>query len=574
MILLTDIMQTFSKMYSECGDHLITDNYRLDEGTYILVSEDGTIRQEDVLEISKKNYDEVNAGKFVEKDYLSKLLDMNKPIDKSKTIHSNNYFSFWIKKNNIKEKLNKETIEEYYNILLYPRLKYLKSELYDMVENDIGVPDKYIIEKNRDWILENIFSLLDINHINYDNSYLKIYFDADIKQYEKENKRYMLPNVYNSADYNIKINDIIFGMPNNNMGLNSKKPYLMNKSRKVSTPYLISQDEVLMQKKLFDYLYNYANDGKTNIYVDDKVIDAVSDTYLLDRAFSGNFLRLKKGKEVEIHDYDNIVFYSPELNNFELKQVITVNSVFNYLDKENLNYGKIYKISDLQNFINALFFNKFLVNNYFTDPKDIRLNDSVIKEELIKCRIGYFNWFYKGNINVIKSLFEKSSLRLIKNSVSNGYNPKALEQFNLREAILDYFGGERRMAERLDSVYEELREKLKGKEINSLINDDEYYFALGQITYYLLSKNRSASKKQSLINPIINCSNYEILLQKIKALYKKYNYDIEFSQLSLKFNYLYSMILRYIPENKKVNDDILLAGFLSKNIIYEKEGEK
>ena len=31
-------------------------------------------------------------------DYYSKLIDMNKPIEKKKIIHSNNYYAFFIKK--------------------------------------------------------------------------------------------------------------------------------------------------------------------------------------------------------------------------------------------------------------------------------------------------------------------------------------------------------------------------------------------------------------------------------------------------------------------------------------------
>ncbi|MCS4483504.1 hypothetical protein JQ038_17155 [Clostridium botulinum] len=54
------------------------------------------------------------------------------------------------------------------------------------------------------------------------------------------------------------------------MGLNSKKPYLENKSRKTKVPYLTSLEEVLLQKKFFDYLLNQVSIGKTNIYIDNE----------------------------------------------------------------------------------------------------------------------------------------------------------------------------------------------------------------------------------------------------------------------------------------------------------------
>ncbi|WP_326910562.1 type I-B CRISPR-associated protein Cas8b/Csh1 [Sedimentibacter sp. MB31-C6] len=564
--MIADILQAFLNMYRESGDELITDNHKLDDGTYVLISNDGAIKYENILEVNKKNYDEVSSEKFVVMDYLSKLLEMNKPIDNSKTIHSNNYYSFWIKKDKIEEKLNNDIIDGYYNNLLNPK----KTELYSIIEKEIGLPDGAKIKKYKAWIKDNIFNIIKKYGFKDDKNYIKIFFEASIEEYDRENKRYMLPNIYNSKDYNIKINDIIYGMPNNNIGLNPKKPYLDNKNRKITTPYLISQDEVLLQKKLFDYLYNLANKGYTNIYVDKK-IKPVGNTELLDENFCGYFLRLKKGKEVEIHDFDNISFYTPLLKNFKLKQVISVDSI-NNTNKGTLSYGKVYKFKELQEYINTLFFSKFLVGNFFTDAKDIKLNDSIIKEELIKSRTAYFNWFYKGYENSVKPLFKESSLRIIKNSVNKGYDFKALEQLNLRESILEYFGGDSKMAERLDVAYEGLRQKAGKKEISSIISDDEYYFAVGQVVYYLLSQSQSTKRQQSLINPIINSNNYEILLQRIKGLYKKYNYKIEFS--SLKFSNLYGMILRYIPKDKRVNDDVLLAGFLCKNIIYEKEGGK
>lgn len=557
-------MKTFLIQYGMFGDKLITDDYVLSDGTYILVNDDGEIKYENILEINKKNYDQINSKKFVEMDYLSKLLTMNKSIDKTKTIHSNNYYSFWIKKNNIKDKLNEEIIDGYFDNLLYPK----KTELYDSVENEIGKPDEVKIEKHKSWLKENIFSIVKKYNIKDDKNYLKIFFQSSIDDYEKESKRYNLPNIYNSTDYNIRINDVIFGMPNNNIGLNSKKPFLSNKSRKVNTPYLVSQDEVLLQKKLFDYLLNFLNNEKTNIYISNEKFIHVGNTELLNENFSGYFLKLRKGMEVEIHDFDNISFYSPKLNGFKVEQIIPVDSIVHDFKKENLVYSGVNKLEQLQGYINTLFFNKFLTGNYFTEVKDIRLNNSTMKEELIKSRTAYFNWFYKGNENSIRPLFERSTLKIMKNTLSNGYYFKSLEQFNLREAVLEYFGGDRKMAERLDVVYKSLREKAKNKEMSLIVNDDEYYFAIGQVVYFLLSKNKSASKKQSLINPIINCSNNDNLMKKINGLYKKYNYDIDFS--SLKFNNLYNMIIMYMPENKEVNDDVLLAGFLCKNIIYEK----
>lgn len=567
--MLKDIRQTFAIKYDEYGDSLITDNYILDEGTYIIVNSDGSIDSKNILEINKKNYDSIGGDKFVHLDYLSKLLEMNKPMDKFKTIHSNNYMSFWIKKNNIREKLNKTIIEDYYAILLNPKLKYEKSsELYQEIEKDIGRPDEAAIEKYKNWILENIFDIVEKHKLKDDKNYLKIYFYEPIENYIRENKRYIVPNIYNSSDYNIRIGEDIYGMPNDNIGLNSKKPFLDNKGRKISTPYLISTDEVILQKKMFDYLLNFANNGKTNIYVDEKEIEALESGEMIEREFKGYFIKIKKGKEVEIHDFDTITHYNPKLKNFLVNKIISSNLDKQDGDKGNLSYGSVSDIKTLSSYINSVFFNKFLTANYFTEPKKIKLRDNLLKKELILCRGAYFNWFYKGDLKSIRSIFPKSSLKIIKNTISNGFLIKAIEQFNLRDSILKYLGGETYMEQRIDKIVEELRNKINGDEICSIGCDDEYYFAMGQAAQFLISKNKAAGIKQSLINPIISSADDKVLRNRIKALYKKYNYDIDLK--SKRFNNLYSMVLRYEAE-KCINDDMLIAGFITSNLIYEKK---
>ena len=107
--------------------------------------------------------------------------------------------------------------------------------------------------------------------------------------------------------------------------------------------------------------------------------------------FSGYFLRIKKGKEIEILDFDTIVGLDNKLVGLSVDTVIPIN----YTKFEGtLEYGNIEEIQKIKVLINSIFFNKFLVNNYFTEPKDIKLNDFRVKENLLKARGAFFNWFY------------------------------------------------------------------------------------------------------------------------------------------------------------------------------------
>ncbi len=578
--MLKDCIDIFKHKYAQTGDALITDNYTLDPGTYLLVNKDGQII--DQKDVFKNNFSPIGFDNFIQKDYLSKLLDMNKPIDGKKVIHSNNYLSFWIKKDSLqpndqgKTKLTSDLINNYYHILENPRLKYTKKslELYNDLELSIGIPDLKKLKFCQSWISENIFSLTAKQSIKSDKSYLKIFFQEDLNLYRQESQRYFLPNIYNTTDYNISIDNQIFGLPNNNMGMNAKKPFLENKTRiKNKMPYLLSTDDVYIQKKFFDYLYNYANQGKTNLYFstdngDPEQIYSYESSQAHTKYFNGYFLRIQKGKELEIRDYDHITSYTPNLNRFVIHQVIPVPKDA----KTELSYNDALELKNVQQIINSTFFKKFLVTNYFTDASDIRLNDFRVKEELLRCRNAFFTWFFKGNAQTIKSLFPKSSLEIIKNSIGNGYFIKAIEQFNVRDGFITYFEGGKSMADQLISIRTTLRQKIKSPGDQFIESDLEYFYAVGQIANYYLSKSKANKPVYSTINPVINCKTDVKLKDLLTRLFLKYNYAI---QPSRRFGNLQSMIFAYIPDGP-IDSTTLIAGYLSPNLLYEstKENEK
>ncbi|MEQ8198741.1 MAG: type I-B CRISPR-associated protein Cas8b/Csh1, partial [Clostridiaceae bacterium] len=441
-----------------------------------------------------------------------------------------------------------------------------KRKMYELAEEKYGKSNEELIEKQKKWIKDNIFTILDGEKGN--KGYLKIFLKRDIEEYKKECEKYVVPNVYNNTEYNVEIDEVTYGLPNDNMNLNSKKPYLENRTRKNTVPYLISIDEVTLQKKFFDYLYNNASEGKTNVYIGEGDIKCLSNDEDLNKRFSGYFLRIKKGKELEVHDFDTIVDLNNEITGLFIDTVITIDYT---KFTSSMEYGEIKDIKNLKVMINNIFFNKFLTSNYFSEPKDIKLNDFRVKENLLKSRDAFFSWFYKGNATVIKQIFDNVSKELIKNAIANEYMTKAKEQFNLRCGVMEYFKGGEKMADVLSGIADNLREKINKTQTDKIESDKEYYFAVGQISSYLLSLNKSSKKMHSLINPILNCKSDEKLKGEIEKLFKKYNYAIE--KRNKRFNNLKAMVLGYVPENK-VDDNILVAGYLYSNLIYESNKEE
>jgi CRISPR-associated protein Csh1 len=574
--LLKECLEVLKKELEDKSEKLITDSYIPSDGTYLIVdpTEDGYKMKEPInIKLDKKTgiIDRSNDyfSFICEADYNSKLIDMNKPIDGKKIIHSNNYLSFFIKKDSLQidpetkeRKLTEERIDEYYSILSNPYLKYSKGKgksIYETVENEMGQVDIETLEKIRKWIKDNIFSL-DIDISGKD--YLKIFFYYPIEEYKKEGKRYLIPNIYNSNEFNVNVGKVIYGLPNDNMGLNAKKPYLENKSRKTKVPYLVDNEEVLLQKKFFDYLMNFAAVGKVNIYVG-KEIKGYKNGELPEEDFQGIFLRIKKGKEVEIHDSDSIPTYKVNLpKKFNFVNVLDVD-----IDKLGFEgYKRYIKLNEMQELIHEVLFSKFLKNNYFTEAKDIAINDNSLKNNLLISRGALFNWFHKGADEGVAKVLERVSLSLIKNSILNGYSMKACRQFNLRWSLINYFEGGENMADIIQNLKSNLKNKINSDKTEYLESDSEYFFAVGQLVNFFLSKSKGKKKPHSLANPFMNAKESKLLKEKLMALFKKYNYDID--KNGKRFNNLYGMIVSYETEGK-VNQDMILAGYLHSSLIYE-----
>ena len=555
---------------TEDRDRIILDQYILDNGIYILVRKSGeteicTIKMDKKtrrLERIPANYEELC---FL--DYHSNLVSMDKPQDTKKTIHSNNYLSFWVKQKSFEDgKLNEEAIDRYFDILANPRKKYKDSsdrKLYEQIEKKIGEVDREKLKKNREWIKTNIFNLEKIGvQWTNPNEYLKIFFEADRALYIQEEKRYVEMKIFNKNSYNIEIKNQMLGLPDNNLGFNDKKPYLKNRTRKVEQSYLIPIEEAEKQRKFFEYLMNQANAGKTNLFFDteEKKIVAKKNGEMMEKEFSGYFLKIQKGKEIEIHHQDTIVSYQ-----YRMKKPFLYGNVLGLKEKEEEQRYKEYRNKkEMQVLINEILFSKYLVQNYFVPVKEIRA-EGEIKRNIISSRDAIFAWLYKGRKENISQILHKTCMNLIKNSIKNGFTNKMGLQFNLMCSLDEYFGG-KDMADKYQKIRENLREKINQTKQGVIESDEEYFYAVGQLVYYFISLSKTGDKNHSLANPFLNTASNEFLQRKLRQYFLKYNYQISFYKG--RFERLYGMVMGYILEGKISQEDIL-AGYISDNLIYE-----
>lgn len=601
-------------MFEEClevfkreldyDNNLILDEYIPADGSYIIVDAEGKIKNYQDIKLDKKKRgtsEAVVKGSYFKEicfyDYHSKLISMNKPVDSKKVIHSNNYLAFAVKKESITSKLTETIIDNYYDTLKNPlEAKYKKSKeaskIYQKFEEEYAPVNIEILEKCRSWIKQHIFSidkLIDIDLKKKD--YLKIFFEifeADEEDNKKnkelfiqEDNRYIFPSIYNSNDYNVEINGKIQGIPDNNMGMNAKKPFLAIKTRKTPAAYLVDINKAILQKQFFEYLMNFAANGKNNIYIDTKNyrIKAYSDQDErddFDEMASGYYLRIQKGKELEIQIQDNIVDYQNRLKtNFEYVKFISIDIKEDKLPEFAKKYGVYDKRTSIGTLINEIFFSKFLRTNYFIDANDMSIKDSVLRQNIIIYRNIIFDWVYKGIDNNFSKAEEKFALDLIKNLIRNEdkYNLRPKSQLNLHWSLKDYFlkmkkeqGGET-MADIATKIRTSVKDKVMSKEEVVMPSDDkEYYYAVGQLLSYFIFKSRAGKRMQSMINPVLNAKRDNIIKMRLFQLYKKYNYDISIHNYNMKK--LYAMILGYKPQNK-VNQEMILFGYLDENILLK-----
>lgn len=595
-----ECLDVFSEMLKH-EDNLILKSYVPADGSYVIVKKDGTVKNADI-KIDKKTRDlnctdDTLLSDICFYDYHSKLISMNKPMDSKKVIHSNNYLAFAVKKDSITTKLTEAIIDNYYDTLKNPlEKKYKKSKeaskIYQKFEEEHSVVNIELLEKCRSWIKQHIFSIDKLINIDLGKKeYLKIFFEVfeaneeDNKKnrelFIQEDNRYIFPNIYNSNDYNVEVEGKIQGIPDNNLGMNAKKPFLSIKTRKNPASYLLDGDTALLQKQFFEYLMNFATNGKNNIYVDiiNNKIEAYSDKEEREK-FSGieagYYLRIQKGKELEIQVQDSIVNYQDKLLlNFNYQDFFKMN--IEKYPEYTKNIGIYTKRTDVGRLINNIFFSKYLLTNYFTDANDISVKDSVLKRIIIMYRNVIFDWIYKGIDNNFEVVEKQFVLELIKNTLINDYNLRAMTQLNLHWSFEDYFanlekrGGEK-MADIATKIRMSVKEKVMSKDKAVIVNNnEEYYYAIGQLMAYFISLSKASKKAQSLINPVLNAQNDTVIKTRLLQLYKKYNYNILTKNSRVKN--LYAMILGYKPEGK-VNQEMILFGYMDNNVIYTKSEEK
>ena len=574
--MVNEALEVLKKIYDKEGEELVVSKHIPKDGTYILVNiELGKIIEKLNIAYDKKSkkidgelnqyYSYIRAF-----DYYSNLVDMNKPMDSKKTIHSNQIYSFFIKKDSIREnKLTKSIIEGYKKNLLNPEEKYNSKEakeLYKNIANKLPEIEKDTVEKIFSWIETNVNGdLLEDNK----KDYLKIFFvendlDISLELFKNEHKRYLIPNIFNSNDYNKKIGETIYGLSNNNMGLNAKKTFLENKTRKISTPYLVDTEEILLQYAFYNYLLPEVKQGNYFIYFTENEIipktykDACPNgaRYLLNATYS---------KDIDIKNFNIISKSDSQEININFREILHQKRK----DSDKIEYGNLNREKIMNNINKILFYNS-LLGNFLASDGDLDIKDIEIKKLLMKYRNAFYKWFYLNDETEVKKNIKKIYLDAVMVAIENGHLFKANQQLDLGFCLEEYFYKKSELMEEIMSIKEVFLNHTLSEEDWELLNDEEYFFAVGQILAYINYMRNSKAKSLNFIKQLTFIKNPTILKEKIKKIVISYSHIFETK--NKKINRTISNISLYQPKEIKI--DILLAGFTADIVFFKKREEK
>ena len=575
--MIDEALEVFRKIYDKEGEELVVSKHIPKDGTYILVNKkSGKIIE--TLNISydkksKKINGELNQyyGYFRAFDYYSNLVDMNKPMDSKKTIHSNQIYSFFIKKDSIREnKLTKAIIEGYKKNLLNPEEKYNSKEakeLYKNIAEKLSKIEKDIVEDIFLWIEDNVSENLLENDNKKD--YLKIFFveedlDKSLEVFKNEHKRYLIPNIFNSNDYNKRIGETIYGLSNNNMGLNAKKAFLENKTRRISTPYLVNTDEILLQYAFYNYLLPEVKQGNYFIYFSENEI--IPRTYKEGCPNGAKYLlNASYSKDVDIQNFNVISKNSSEEININFKEILHQKKK----DTDEIEYGNLNKEKMMNNINKILFYNS-LLGNFLLNDGDLDIKDIEVKKLLMKYRNAFYKWFYLNDETEVKKNIRKIYLDAVMVAIGNGHFFKASQQLDFGFCLEKYFYGKSELMEEIMNVKEVFLNHTLSEEEWEFLNDEEYFFAVGQILAYINYMRNSKAKSLNFIKQLTFVKNIDVLKEKIKKIVISYSHIFETK--NKKINRTISNISLY--QSKEIRIDILLAGFTADIIFFKKREEK
>ena len=582
-----DLIYRYGKFFE--NDKVVLDNYSLDAGIYIRIDRSGNIVK--LLEVDKNSYEDLRGNDeynwFKERDFYSNRLDSYKYISAGvqgystmKKIESNNYLTIFFKSTLLKElyegekealpsDIFKKMIEQYYKSL---------QELENKDKNVLKVPDisMEILNKCKNIYLTNfgkiVFALKEKNVKK--GTTIKLFIEDSFENYKKSSLKYYALKIFNCSDYNQFFDNELYGANNYNFGMNSKKPYMELKTTTYKVPCRITLNEIRKIRNMYVWLKKNMKPYRDEListkfkFNEDFRKEELNEIFLL------NSITVKGSLVIKNFEY------IPNYTN-NIKEVIFKNYI-NDLKLKDFEQ-KIIKLKNLEAFISQNWFLNCLQSGYYDYKSVTSLRiDSVYKNFIIQYSRIFYEFFYKLNDIPLKQNLDRIGLnmteKILLNELTNTNFTKyktlynATKSLNIYLALKEYLEGNG--GNSVDNLIDRLKENMRivlNKDAH-IETEEDFCFLLGQVSYYLISHSKAEKLTQDVFEPILNAGNINAVRKELKFLHEKYRHEIGVN--NTRFNKAFAELLAYEPKEKlKSNNTIVLIGFLTNNLFYEKKGE-
>ena len=626
--MIKDLVIDFEKAQKN-DPSIVLDNYELKAGIYIRLSVDQSWENQKIA--FKKNHVIVGAKDdtppksklldwFKRRDFYSSLVEMNKPVDLKKQVHSNNPFSLFVKREvllgekqdvkfsmlqNVERYLSATSVEQIIQkwLELIPSKKR-KAAKGKKQENKDQPPDgfpkeliffqqsEYIaalvylndsqrdkcIEEIKQWYRNNLVQLTEFISAQSFKKYVKFFFTLDSSTnvtnyscdeiYAFEYVLYTIPKIYNSNDYNQIMDKKLVGLPSFDMTMNSKKPFMEHKTMGIRVSDRIPLQQALLVKNAMEWLVAQPK-YKTNKFGYESNITAQEGHFLIESAFHVYI----DGKDNELHGFENVPFPPTTSIKMEWLNILQLKGHNGDLKK----YSTVITWEELQKKISDKFFRGRMNGSFILNEPDVKSKEftAAMVTLFLQSRQAFHDWFYKGTTISLRGIFEKVTLRLLEEQLMYMETSRMAEladAFNLRlsiQILINEEGGHR-MADRIKETVDKLRDKLKTEGLVICESDEEFYFVAGQLACYLIHQSEVLKKTGAMFEPFLRAKNGQQLKKRLEDAYMLYNHTILVD--NLKFDNAFSMVIGYDPTQENENNarEMLFAGLFSDNLMAEK----
>jgi len=442
----------------------------------------------------------------------------------------------------------------------------------------------------------------DIIQLNKNDDIIVLLKNVPATLYEQANSNYLKDYVFNVDYYNEEVADITYGLSGYLNTASDKKPYLKHLTAPFDINLRIPQQKAL----LLNTFEMYRKEGafKTNplpIFIDQPELNNEVINVVKAEGNQVTFHKIMRSlfeyKKDDLGNYYLFYFWGGSLKDmdfvsaFSFSLDIRLKKIIPNVQPEN--DIPIKNIFQFEHQILQLAFNNLLIQKrkngtvgyrYFDDiDNNPKYNTATTWNLTMKYRKAFYDFIYKSRKNSVTTVMFHDIMRHgILDDIRNDEikdkrhtnEAKINNKLNIWFSLWNFFGqgnktNDLTMANKIVQLQARLRDICNAEKNEHIQTDDEFAYSVGQIIYYLLSKSKAGNKSHALLEPFLQKTNQNELKKAIANTFNAYKHEISFGKG--RFEKLCGEIMGYeLSESLKVLMPVILAGYFSNSIIYEK----